>query len=68
VSKSPTACLNEVLLRAALRFERANEARLLDGEASQLAKRNDNYASLYQSRSRKPQTESANEQRAASGA
>lgn len=47
MSKSPTAALNEVLLAAALRFERANQARLLDGEASQLAKRNDNYAKEY---------------------
>jgi hypothetical protein len=47
MSKAPTACLNEVLLRAALRAERANEARLLDGDAVQLAKRNDNYASQY---------------------
>jgi hypothetical protein len=64
MSKPPTACLNEVLLRAALRAERANEARLLDGDAAQLAKRNDNYASQYKSRSRKPQTESAQNERA----
>lgn len=47
MSKSPTACLNEVLLKAALRFERANHEKLLDGEAHQLAKRNDNYAREY---------------------
>jgi hypothetical protein len=57
MSKSPVACLNEVLLRAALRAERANEGRLLDGEASQLAKRNDNYASQYPHRVRETQTE-----------
>jgi hypothetical protein len=59
MSKPPVACLNEVLLRAALRAERANEARLLDGEASQLARRNDNHASLYH-RVPVTQTESAN--------
>jgi hypothetical protein len=47
MTKSPTACLNEVLLRAALRAERANAERLLDGDAQQLAKRNDNYAREY---------------------
>ena len=47
MSKSPTAGLNEILLRAALRAERANQDRLLDGEAQQLAKRNDNYAREY---------------------
>ena len=47
MTKSPTACLNEVLLKAALRAERANQDRLLDGEAHQLAKRNDNYAKEY---------------------
>lgn len=44
MSKTPAACLNEVLLAAALRFERANSARILDIEARQLAKRNDEYA------------------------
>lgn len=60
MSKPPTACLNEVLLRAALRAERANEARLLDGDATQLARRNDNYASQYPHRVHASQTESAN--------
>lgn len=47
MSKSPTTALNEVLLAAALRAERANQDRLLDGERRQLAKRNDNHASEY---------------------
>lgn len=47
MSKSPTAALNEVLLRAALRAERINQDRALDAEANALAKRNDNYASEY---------------------
>jgi hypothetical protein len=59
MSKPPTACLNEVLLRAALRAERINQARLLDGDAAQLAKRNDNYASQYPHRV--PATASPNE-------
>lgn len=45
--KSPTAALNEVLLRAALRAERANHERALDAENSALAKRNDIYAKEY---------------------
>ena len=45
--KSPTAALNEVLLAAAIRAERANEERLREGERHQLAKRNDNSASEY---------------------
>lgn len=48
--KPPTACLNEVLLRACLRAERINKDRLADGDAIQLAKRNDNYASEYKNR------------------
>lgn len=47
MSKSPVAALNEVLLRAALRAERANQARALDADAQALAKRNDNYAREY---------------------
>lgn len=57
MSKSPTDALNEVLLAAALRAERANEERLRDTERSQLAKRNDNHAREY--RHNKPR--SANE-------
>ena len=47
MSKPPTAGLNEILLCAALRAERINTARLLDGEASQLAKRNDYFAKEF---------------------
>lgn len=47
MSKTPTAALNEVLLRAALRAERANQDRALDAESHALAKRNDNYAREY---------------------
>lgn len=47
MTKSPTACLNEVLLAAATRFERANQDRILELEARQLAKRNDAYAKEY---------------------
>src|SRR4051812_16873155 len=50
MSKPPTAALNEVLLRAALRAERINHDRLLDGDASQQARRNDNSAILYRHR------------------
>lgn len=48
--KPPTACLNEVLLRAALRAERANQDRLLDGDAAQHARRNDDLAIQYRHR------------------
>ena len=44
MTKSPTAALNEVLLSAALRAERANAERMLDSEARHLARRNDYYA------------------------
>lgn len=44
MTKSPTAALNEVLLSAALRAERANTERMLDSEARHLARRNDYYA------------------------
>lgn len=47
MTKSPTAALNEVLLRAALRAERINQARALDADAKALAIRNDNYAKEY---------------------
>ena len=47
MTKSPTAALNEVLLRAALRAERANQARALDADAQALARRNDNFAREY---------------------
>jgi hypothetical protein len=47
MSKSPITALNEVLLAAAIRAERANEERLRESERRQLAKRNDNYASEY---------------------
>lgn len=68
--KSPTACLNEVLLRACIRAERVNQDRLADGDAQQLAKRNDNDASFFRHISREtivsrrviePRTESAHE-------
>ena len=54
MTKSPTACLNEVLLRAALRFERANLEKVLDTENQALAMRNDNYASVYRQMNRVP--------------
>lgn len=44
MTKTPTAALNEVLLSAALRAERANTERMLDSEARHLARRNDHYA------------------------
>ena len=50
MSKTPAACLNEVLLRAALRAERANRDRALDLEAQAHARRNDNYAREYKHR------------------
>ena len=55
MSKPPTACLNEVLLRAAIRAERVNQDRLLDGDAAQLAKRNDQYAIEYRHHVNEPQ-------------
>lgn len=45
--KSPTACLNEVLLAAALRAERINAERLADQTARDLAKRNDQYSTAF---------------------
>lgn len=45
--KSPTACLNEVLLSAALRFERVNADRIADREAKELARRNDKFANEF---------------------
>ncbi len=59
MSKPPTACLNEVLLRAALRAERVNHDRLLDGDAQQHAKQNDNFAIEY--RHRVPETKGERE-------
>lgn len=56
---TPTAALNEVLLRAALRAERVNAERLLDGDNAQRARRNDNSAILYRHRVRENQTEDA---------
>lgn len=68
MSKSPTACLNEVLLRAALRAERINHDRLADGDASQLARRNDNLAIEYRNRvPASQQTEDANERAGTGG-
>ncbi len=44
MSPMATAALNEVLLQAALRFERANQFREADRRASELARRLDNQA------------------------
>lgn len=47
---NPTAALHEVLLRAALRAERINHDRLLDGDNVQRARQCDNSAVLYRHR------------------
>lgn len=65
--KSPTACLNEVLLSAALRLERVNADREADRLARDLAKRNDQFAVEFH---RVPNSASPKEnahERAASG-
>lgn len=55
MTKTPIAALNEVLLSAALRAERANTERMLDSEARHLARRNDHYAREF---NRVPETPS----------